>query len=221
MNRDRLKEQIIELAHYYRHDITTADLDIYANHLQDMDEQTFRLAIDRHIETSEWMPKVSQIRESAMTNLIKKAGVPSPAQAWGEVSKNLRHDTQENYGTLQSVNRIGDHTWSHPIVRKAAEQIGWLDMWLSKDSNTVSNRARYMDAYQDLVADLKNHYTLTPELRAAIEPPEQPRLTTSKPEVPVIENLYGDKNFSTMPKEILKRVQEKIKQPQKKMEIKQ
>ena len=217
MKTQRIKEEIIKLAHYYNQDLHASTLDVYAQHLQDMDEETFRLAIDRHVETSEWMPKVSQIRDAAMQNFIKRAGVPAPADAWGEVSKYLHEDTSRNVGTLTNINRIDDHQWSHPLVREAADKIGWQDMWRSKDDNVVSNRARYMDAYRDLLNDLKTHYKLTPNLRDAIEPPEQPQLVApikKEIETPVQDPFVN--GFMNMPKgakERLDKIRERMEVP--------
>lgn len=209
MNRRYIKEKIIELAAYYGKDMTPATLDIYADHLEDMAQEAFDLAIERHIETSEWMPKVSQIREAAMLNFLKKAGVPSPAEAWGEVSKHLRSDRQESYGTLTAVNRIDDHDFTHPIVKRAAEQIGWLDLWLTRDSNATANRARYMDAYRELVEDLKNHYQLNPDLQKAIEPAARPLL--QKPKREALPERAEQGEFVPMPDRVRARL-EKLKQ---------
>ncbi len=216
--REHVKEKIIELAAYYDKNLTRETLDLYGRYLEDLDPDSFDAAIDRHIQTSEWMPKVSQIREAAMENFMRKAGVPSPAEAWGEVSLNLRQDTEENFGTLTSVNRINDHQWSHPLVKQAAEQIGWLDLWLTKDNNITANRARFMDAYRDLVKGLKEHYMLTPDLRQAIDPPAQPLLIDPDPETREIapdKKEFGYNGFSRMPA----KAQEKFRQLQGKMEV--
>ena len=209
MNTEIIKKHIIKLAHYYKYtDLDTADLDIYANHLKDFDETTLELALDRCIETMDWMPKVSQIREAAMANFMKRAGVPSPAQAWGEVSANLRKDRQVQVGTLQAVNLIDDHQWSHPLVREAAEQIGWHDLWVTKSDNTVSNRARYMDAYADLVKNMRDHYRLNPDIRAAIEAPELPLIEKPKEQPPETTGKFGESGFDQMPEHIRAKLDE-------------
>jgi hypothetical protein len=186
MDKDTIWREISKLAKYYNaSDRMSAEvMNIYVEHLRDMNYETFKLAVDRHIETSTWMPTIAQIREAAMTNFIKRAGVPSPGEAWGEVSKNLKNDRQVNAGTLTSVNYIDDHEWSHPIVRKAAEQIGWQDLyWAYREGGAgamVSNRARYMDTYRELLEGLKEHHTLTPDLQMAITPPERPQIEAPK-----------------------------------------
>jgi hypothetical protein len=182
-----------------------------------MDLETFNRAIDRHIEHCEWMPKVSQIREAAMLNFVDKAGVPSPAEAWSEVSRHLRADRDVNVGTLTSVNRIDDHDWSHPIVREAADMLGWTDLWLSRDSNLVSNRARYMDTYENLLVNLKQKIQHTPDLRKAIEPPKRPRIEAPKkqPEKKASEHDFGYNGFAQMPE----KAQQKLKELQGKMEV--
>jgi hypothetical protein len=223
MKSEYVKTKIIELAAYYGQELTVATLDIYGKYLSDLDRESFDLAIDRHVETNQWMPKVSQIREAIMQNFMQKAGVPSPAEAWGEVSRNLREDSQANVGTLTKYNRIDDHEWSHPLVKKAAEQIGWSDMWWTKDDNTTSNRARYMDAYRDLVKGLRDHYTLTPDLRKAIEPSKQPalikpELKKEKEEIPALNDVIDSDEYGlhTMPES----VREKLEAMKRKVEVK-
>ncbi|MDY6867010.1 MAG: hypothetical protein SVT56_03775 [Chloroflexota bacterium] len=185
-NRHHVKERIIEMAAYFNFKLSAETLDVYGRYLQDIEPETFDLAVDRLYQNSEWMPKIPHFRKAVMDNIMQKAGIPSPAQAWGEVSRHLSSDHQENIGTLQSVNRLEDHQWSHPIVKEAVEQIGWHDLyWIYRSgdaSGMMSNRARFMDAYRDLVSKLKEHYSLTPDLRAAIEPLEQPQLPTPEPE---------------------------------------
>jgi len=215
--------EITKLAHYYNaQDRMTADvMNIYVEHLQDMNYETFKLAVDRHIETSTWMPTIAQIREAAMANFIKRSGVPSPALAWGEVSKNLANDKQVNAGTLTNINRIDDHDWSHPIVREAAEQIGWSDLyWAYREggaSAMISNRARYMDAYRELLNDLKEHYTLAPDLQMAIEPPERPQIEApkKKSKKKASEHEFGYNGFARMPE----KAQERLQKLQGKMEV--
>lgn len=225
MDRDTIWQEITKLAAYFgaTEKMSTGVINIYVEHLKDMDYETFRLAVNRYIETEKWMPKVSDIREAAMQNFMQKAGVPSPAEAWGEVSRNLREDSQANVGTLTKYNRIDDHEWSHPLVKKAAEQIGWSDMWWTKDDNTTSNRARYMDAYRDLVKGLRDHYTLTPDLRKAIEPSKQPALIKPEPkkkkeEIPALNDVIDSDEYGihTMPES----VREKLEAMKRKVEVK-
>lgn len=221
MDRETILREITKMAKYYGvNDRLDAEaMSIYVDHLQDMDYETFKRAVERHVESSEWMPKVSQIRQAAMQNLMKRAGVPAPAEAWGEVSRHLHADTHENFGTLTAVNRIGDHNWSHPIVKQAAEQIGWQDMWWSKNDNVASNRARYMDAYAALVRDLKDHYTLNPDLRNAIKPPEQPQLPDPKPEKKLtMQEKYPDDEYG--PHAMPDHVREKWEEIKEKRKIK-
>lgn len=207
MNREYVKKHIIRMAHYFNYtNLDEPDLDIYADHLADFDEQTLELALDRCIETLEWMPKVSQIREAAMANFMKRAGVPSPADAWGEVSANLRRDRQVQVGTLQAINRIDDHEWTHPLVREAADKIGWYDLWSTKNDNTISNRARYMDAYADLVKNMRDHYRLNPDIRAAIEAPELPLIAPSEDPQQEITGNFGENGFENMPESARKKL---------------
>lgn len=209
MNREYVKKHIIKMAHYFKYtNLDASDLDIYADHLADFDEQTLELALDRCIETLEWMPKVSQIREAAMANFMKRAGVPSPAEAWSEVSRHLRDDRQVQVGTLQAVNLIDDHQWSHPLVREAAEQIGWHDLWVTKSDSTISNRARYMDSYAGLVKDMRDHYRLNPDIRAAIEAPTLPLIEKPKEPEQEISGVYGESGFDQMPEHIKTKLDE-------------
>ena len=217
MDKSTIWQEITKLSHYYNFsDRMSADvMNIYVEHLADMDQQTFKTAVDRHIQHNEWMPKVSQIREAAMLNFVDKAGVPSPAEAWSETSKHLHADSHKNIGTLTAVNRIDDHEWSHAIVRKAAEMLGWQDMWLTRDDHTVSNRARYMDTYDRLLNRLKEQVQHTPDLRDAIKPDALPKLDAPKQEtLPEPEILQG--GWDQMPEHAKKRLDE-LRQ---KMEVK-
>jgi hypothetical protein len=228
MDKETIWREIATLAKYYDADdrMTPEVMNLYVEHLRDMEHQTFKLAVNRHMETSKWMPKISEIREAAMQNLMKRAGVPQPAQAWKEVSDNLKDDKQVQCGTLQKVNRLNDHNWSHPLVKQAAENIGWQDLCYAYQAGNagamVSNRARYMDAYRDLVKDLKEHYSLSSDLREAIEPPEQPQLPDPEPEQvkrdrPTLTDVLDSDEYGphTMPEH----VREKWQAMKKKMEV--
>lgn len=218
MNEKQIKQRIVEIANYYNKPVTTATLDIYAQYLADMDEETFERAIDRHIQHSEWMPKVSQIREAAMLNFVDRAGVPSPAEAWSETSRHLHDDKSVNVGTLTNVNRINDHQWSHPIVKRAAEMLGWQDLWFSKNDNVVSNRARYMDTYKQLLTELKQQIQHTPDLRAAIRPEAVPQLPDPQPkqikrDKPTLQEIRESDEYGphTMPDHVREKFQKLLK----------
>jgi hypothetical protein len=216
MDKDTIWQEIMKAAKYYNavDRMSSEVLNVYVEHLLDMDYEVFKLAIDRHYATSKFMPLIADIRAAAMNNALHQAGVPTPAEAWGEVAKNLRKSKQVNVGTLTSVNRLDDHDWSHPLVRQAAEEIGWEDLyWLYKEGDTGaynSSRARFQDAYREMVSGLKELYTLTPDLRNSIQPPDQPQLVAPEPES-LSDNdrpEFGHNYFAEMPEKAKKKLDE-------------
>lgn len=107
---------------------------IYADLLGDLDYHTVKAALRDLLLTEDRWPTVASIRRS----VANRAGVlaPSAAQAWAEITRQA-----------DEVGRTGRPCWSHPAVAEAVKTIGWYDLCMSTNAETI--RSQFMRIYED------------------------------------------------------------------------
>lgn len=106
--------------------------DLYYQALADVDDDTLRAAALRHISTSQWFPKISELRSAAVA--VIQPATPDPMEAWGAVLAEIRRTGF--YGTPY---------FTDPLTAAVVKQMGWKDLCLSEDA--TADRARFVDAY--------------------------------------------------------------------------
>ena len=106
--------------------------DLYIQALADIDDETVKGACLRHISSSQWFPKVSELR-SASARLIRPAAC-DPMEAWGAV-----------LAAIRSVGFYGSPEFDDPLTALVVRQMGWRDLCMSEDA--TADRARFVDAY--------------------------------------------------------------------------
>jgi hypothetical protein len=169
------RAMLAEMFYYYgKEDQYPTVAHIYLDRLADIPCDQLELAIIRAYDTATFMPKVAELRKLHVENMARRAGVPLPSEAWGEVSRHLMKDRYKKAGGLYRVNFLSDHTWSHELVRKAAEQIGWQAMVANRTGIGMdSNRKQYLAAYQGLVNKLKTEMRIGQDVREKTQPAER------------------------------------------------
>jgi hypothetical protein len=106
---------------------------LYVQALADIDDETLRAAALRHISSSQWFPKVSELREAAVR--VTRPPVPDALEAWGAVK-----------AAFLSVGSYAIPHFDDPLTAAVVKQMGWRDLCLSEDG--TADRARFVDAYE-------------------------------------------------------------------------
>ncbi len=121
-------------------------------------------------------PTIGEIRGAVAELRMASLNVPSSYAAWQEVC------------TQMSINGgdFGMPVWSHPLVERVVKQLGWRNLRMSEDQ--TADRARFVQAYEQLLARATTEEMLLPEVRGYIEargglllaPSDQMRLLSDK-----------------------------------------
>jgi hypothetical protein len=114
-------------------------------------------------------PTPGQIRHRAMTLIRRTNRVPSPEEAWEEVSKapvdGIVRRSEETETGWHIYNE--PYQWSHPIVGKVARNLGWpRSFWTD---NQAADRARFINAYERQLDYSTEEMSSLPEVQNFIE----------------------------------------------------
>lgn len=148
---------------------------VYRDLLVDLDAGAARAAVERLAASSKWLPRVAEIREAAFA--ILRGPVRTGAEAWGDVQRGF-----QRWGAT-SVPAFSD-----PVVARVVRALGWRDLCLSE--NTVADRARFIEAYEqiaatsrrdEMVAGLPANRQLAQARQAAIAAPKMRALPPAEP----------------------------------------
>lgn len=154
---------------YPNFELKTETLKAYVKLLSDIDVQVLRAAAAQVATTSRFFPAISELRNAAFDIIENKAGIPAASEAWGEVCEMMRYAKPE---------RCPD--FSHKVIRRAVKAVGgWWE--LCNSTNATADRARFLEAYREIVSRDQEQARILPAVRAMserlqIEEPERLRL---------------------------------------------
>lgn len=102
-------------------------------------------------------PSVGELRGAVAELRGMSRNVPSSFEAWQEVGRQI------------SINGgdFGKPVWSHPLVQKTVEAIGWRNLRMSEDQ--TADRARFIQCYEQFQERAGKEDILLPEVRGFIE----------------------------------------------------
>lgn len=154
---ESVAEILATAAMVYPHaNITPGLIRVYIEYLKDIEPQTLDQAVKTCVSTCKFFPTIAEIREAAAEITMRSAGVPAPAEAWGEVVEQMR--------------RVGSYRqpeFSSPVISRVVGFFGWRELCLSE--NLVADRARFLQAYEAEVQRGQETLQLLPETREAIQ----------------------------------------------------
>ena len=101
-------------------------------------------------------PSTGEIRQAAAEILRSVQGVPSSFQAWQEVNR-----------AMLEVGSYGKPTFSHSLIGQAVDALGWRNLCMS--DNAVADRARFLQAYEQLADRNETEMMEPPAVRGYIE----------------------------------------------------
>lgn len=133
MKRREVAQIVATLAAAYPNaQVSEATSAVYERMLLDLDFETTERAVARLLGTSRFLPTIAEIRGAAAD--LALGPVRSGAEAWLDV--------------IEEIRRVGQYEapkFADPLVAEIVRKCGWYG--LCTDDNLVSDRARFIEAY--------------------------------------------------------------------------
>ena len=130
---------------YPKQNIGQATLDIYERLLADVDPELLQTAALRHMAASQWFPTIAELRQAAADIALERDGIlPAPA-AWGVALSSPRDAT--------------------PEIRQAVKLTCGDFYNLRMSTTQAADRARFIDAYNEILLHRRRAITDLPEVR--------------------------------------------------------
>lgn len=123
---------------YPQYPVTKETVQVYHELLADLEMVQVEKAVRDLLMTSDRWLSVAAIRKRVAEN--HKALAPSKATAWMEVREQA---------SLEG--RSGRPKFSHPAIEKAVRTIGWYDICMSTNQETM--RSQFWKCYDDIVKE--------------------------------------------------------------------
>ena len=146
-------------AAYPNFKVSPQTIDVYYQTLQDISADELQAAVMQSISEAgrQFAPSVGEIRGAVLDIRKRVVNVPSSFQAWQEVQKQIR----DNGGDF------GRPVWSNPIVEATVNALGWRNLRMSEDQ--TADRARFLQAYDQLCDRASKEEIALPQVRGYIE----------------------------------------------------
>ena len=193
-NRQIIAELMGKLQYLPNHPTTDKEkmwaLNCFEDDLSDLPIETIEAAITQYRATATFFPTSGNIRELAMDLQMLIMGVPSPAEAWGMVLTAERHvssqwcqtgadlreaglnggDTKPYHNHMDKCDicTIGGlkEVYNHPIVNETVKILGGRAVIIT--DNPTADRARFIDAYREIVSRERKKSAMLPEVKGYI-----------------------------------------------------
>jgi len=169
-------------------------IDTFEMILSDLPAETVEAATRQYLSTGIFFPTPGHIREIAMDLQMLAIGVPTPTEAWGMVMTGLKavesvfctdgaslRDTYISNQTPENLSQYSRHVdschicllggfqevYAHPAVTETVRLLGGRDIILT--DNATSDRARFVDAYREVVARERMKTAMLPEVKQYVD----------------------------------------------------
>lgn len=146
-----------------------ATLKLYHQLLSDLPIEQIKAAVLRHVSASKWFPTVAELREAAVA--LSTPPLQTAIEAWGEV-----------YAAMASgefycfADHVTEPEFLNPITARLVESMNWRQLCMSE--NTVADRARFIESYEQLAARNERERRLPEQLQAGSQATDTKRLTS-------------------------------------------
>lgn len=139
--------------------VTEQTTEVYLQILSDIPADELKAAALHCISESgrKFAPSVGELRGAVQELRGFSNNMPSSFEAWQEVGKQI------------SINGgdFGKPVWSHPVVQKTVEAIGWRNLRMSEDQ--TADRARFIQCYEQFRERAQKENIMLPEVRGFLE----------------------------------------------------
>lgn len=132
--------------------------EIYFQTLQDIPSDELKVAV-LHCLTEAgraFAPSIGEIRGAVSDLRRASANVPSVYDAWQEVCREF-----------SLTGSYGAPSFTSPLIDRVVKNLGWRNLCMSE--NQVADRARFVQAYEQLLERATREDMLLPEVRGYIE----------------------------------------------------
>lgn len=152
-------------AAYPNFKVTPQTVEVYYKTLSDLSADELQAAAMRAIAEAgrQFAPSVGELRGAVLGIRQRVNNVPSSFEAWQEVINQIRINGGD----------FGKPEWSHPLVERAVNAIGWREIRMSE--NPTADRARFLQAYDQLQERASREEIELPQVRGYIEQQQQQR----------------------------------------------
>ena len=149
--------QVLELftTMYPNYALTPPAIGVYVRLLADIPDEVLSQAALDLLSRSTYFPTIAELRTGALELLEALAPVPHEYLAWAEVQDQIREQ-----------GHAGEPVFSHPLVEKAVEILGWRYLCLSED--IVADRAHFFQAYKVLAQEFRKSARQPAEVKAFV-----------------------------------------------------
>lgn len=140
-------------------------LRLYWQLLADIPIERLKTAALRHISASKFFPAVSELRNAAVD--LVQAPAQTAMEAWGEVLSAMGEARyyifEDHYETPE---------FDNPITNRLVRSMGWKE--LCRSDNAIADRARFTQAYEQLVERQRSEAVFPEALQAGAQTPTLP-----------------------------------------------
>ena len=119
---------------YPRFDLTNATIDAYHDMLRDIEPVLLQAAVQQVGAESKWFPAVSELRGAARDIQNRALGIPTAAEAWGEVLRQVA-----------LVGYYGSPEFDDEGTAATVQALGWRYLCTSEDQ--MADRAHFLKMY--------------------------------------------------------------------------
>ena len=121
------------MAAYPRTPMPPETVQVYCEMMADMPHGAAKRAVLAVCASSKWLPTIAEIRAHAAAETLE--ALPEPAEAWGEVLRQVRQ-----------CGRYRQPSWSSSELADAVAAIGWEAICMSRVDDAAI-RAQFREAY--------------------------------------------------------------------------
>ena len=129
-------------------------VDVWLEHLSDLPDDLLTVAVKNHIERSQWLPSIAEIRASAVS-LMRQASPArqSASEAWGDVKSAIR-----------SIGYVGSPEFDNPATAAVVRRMGWRDICMDDGPEGVI-RAQFERMYNAEIERMESAVQQSPAVR--------------------------------------------------------
>jgi hypothetical protein len=132
--------------------------EIYWQTLKDLPSDELKAAVLHCITESgrAFAPSIGEIRGAVSDLRRASANVPSVYDAWQEVCREI-----------SSTGSYGTPAFTSPLIERVVKNLGWRNLCMSE--NQVADRARFVQAYEQLLERAVKENMMLPDVKGYIE----------------------------------------------------
>ncbi len=144
---------------------------LYQRMLADIDDDILQAAAEQLMQTSKFFPSIAELRAAAMAHLAPQRELA--LEAWGSVLELMRPSSYwpGKYAEMgpdgKIIHSVAEPTFVNPITERVVRAMGGFEkLQISTErGDEVSNRARFIEAYDQLARRERDETLALPDAR--------------------------------------------------------